>query len=315
MTRIVVIVGAMTWLAAWIALSLPLEAAILLFAPLVLVPLGLDLIVPKSVSDRVTWTSAWLQLPAAILLAASFLPVQGPLAALLATPWLIVTLLFAARGTELLRRHGLRLDYKAAAIAALLFIPVGGAWAVISRAGLRPQGFSPAIVLLTAVHFHYAGFALPLIAAATLRSRATLSSLDRSMLLCIIGGVPAVGLGISLSPHVEVVAAIVLSLGCLILAARQIQAAWATHNPTRVSLALISSLSVVSAMVLAAIYAVGEFTGHRWLDIPTMIRTHGALNAFGFAACGIAAWSMDFANRRTNWESHFSTFSSSKSSG
>jgi hypothetical protein len=301
MKRTVLIAGAIIWLAAWIALSLPLEAAILLFAPLVLVPLGLGLIEPKSeIAARIARAVAWLQLPAATALAASFLPAQGPLAALLATPWLIVTLLFAARGVALLRRHGFRLNYQAAEIAALLFIPVGGAWAVISRAGLRPQDFSPAIVLLTAVHFHYAGCALPLLAAATLRSRATLSSLDRCMLLCLIGGVPAVGLGISLSPHLEVVAAIVLSLGCLILAARQIRAAWTTHNPTRVSLTLISSLSLVSAMVLAAIYAVGEFTGHRWLDIPTMIRTHGAFNTFGFAACGIAAWSIDFAKRRAD---------------
>jgi len=54
-------------------------------------------------------------------------------------------------------------------------------------------------------------------------------------------------------------------------------------------LTLVASLSLVSAMALGAVYAVGEFTGNRWLDIPTMIRTHGAFNAFGFAACGIAA--------------------------
>jgi hypothetical protein len=43
--------------------------------------------------------------------------------------------------------------------AALVYWPVGCLWLVISRAGVNPLGFSDDIVLLTAVHFHYAGFA------------------------------------------------------------------------------------------------------------------------------------------------------------
>ena len=48
-------------------------------------------------------------------------------------------------------------------------------------------------------------------------------------------------------------------------------------------------VALIAALALAAVYAVGEFTGQRLIDIPTMVRTHGAFNAFGFAACGIAA--------------------------
>jgi len=312
MTRTSFIVGGVVWLSAWIVLRLPLEAAVLTFTPLVLVPLGLKLM--HSESPFIRSAARW-QLPTAIALAASFLPAQGPLAALLATPWLIVTLLLAADGLARLRRHGFRIDHPAGEIAALLFISVGGAWAVISRAGLRPQDFSPAIVLLTGVHFHYAGFILPLVTAAVLRSRDRLDALDRLMLLSIIGGVPAVGLGISLSPHLEVAAALILSIGCVILAVRQIQAALLTGNATRVSLALVSSLSLASAMALAAIYAAGEFAGQHWLAIPTMIRTHGALNAFGFAACGIAAWSSGIASHRSRRQRHFPTLSCSNSSG
>ena len=48
--------------------------------------------------------------------------------------------------------------------AGLLYLAVGGTWTVIARAGLRPLGFPDLIVLLTAVHFHYAGFALLVLA-------------------------------------------------------------------------------------------------------------------------------------------------------
>jgi hypothetical protein len=110
------------------------------------------------------------------------------------------------------------------------------------------------------------------------------------MLAAILLGVPLVGVGISLSPHVEVAAAILLPAGCVVLAVRQIQAAIGLRNATALALLCVSSLALLSAMGLAGIYAVGEFTGQAWIDIPTMIRTHGAANAFGFATCGLIGW-------------------------
>ncbi|MCI0359078.1 MAG: YndJ family protein, partial [Planctomycetaceae bacterium] len=206
-------------------------------------------------------------------------------------------------------RRGWCLDGNSGFIAAMLFLSVGGGWAVISRAGLRPKDFSDAIVLLTAVHFHYAGFVLPVVAGLSAsdmerrRAEQTPSPqpspnrrgrlVDRVMLAAIIAGVPLVGVGISLSPDLEVAAAILLTLGCMLLAVRQLQAAIASQNSTRLTLLGISSLALVSAMGLAAVYAVGEFTGRQWLSIPTMIRTHGVFNAIGFATCGLAGWAVD----------------------
>jgi hypothetical protein len=156
---------------------------------------------------------------------------------------------------------------------------------------MNPQDFSDAIVLLTAVHFHYAGFVLPISAGLVVRSLQE-RRIDQLMLAAILLGVPLVGVGISFSPHVEVAAALLLALGCTIVAIRQIQAALATHEATCITLLSVSSLSLLSAMALAAVYAVGEFTDQTWLAIPTMIRTHGAANAFGFATCGLAGWGM-----------------------
>lgn len=110
------------------------------------------------------------------------------------------------------------------------------------------------------------------------------------MLAAIIVGVPLVGVGISLSPHIEVAAAMLLASGCVLLAGRQLAVAIASQNAARLTLLGISSLALISAMGLAAVYAVGEFTGQQWLSIPTMIRTHGAFNALGFATCGLLGW-------------------------
>jgi hypothetical protein len=282
-----------------------LEIVILLLAVLVLVPLGLRLSDDPARgprAQRLLKAAQWLQPAAAISLGASFALEQSWLAAWLALPWFAVTLLLAGVGVLDAYRRGWRLDGQAGFTAGLLFIPVGGSWAVISRAGLRPQDFSHAIVLLTAVHFHYAGFVLPIVAGLAASNQAdNLPRLrvglvcDRFMLAAIILGVPLVGVGISLSPHVEIAGAVLLAIGCVILAVRQLQAALNQRNATVLALLCVSSLALLSAMALAAIYAVGQFTGHAWLEIPTMIRTHGAANAFGFATCGLLGWAAKVA--------------------
>ncbi len=210
-----------------------LETVLLLFATLVLVPLGLRLIEDPSrwpLAVRLLTAAKWLQPAAAVSLGASFALKQSWPAAALAGPWFVVTLLLAGVGLLDAVRRGWRLDASAGFTAALLFSPVGGSWAVLSRAGLRPQDFSHAIVLLTAVHFHYAGFLLPVIASCVVRrlqeqAGAKLPArIDGLMLLGILVGVPAVGLGISLSAHIEVGAAVVLACACVGLAIRQMQA-------------------------------------------------------------------------------------------
>jgi hypothetical protein len=49
-----------------------------------------------------------------------------------------------------------------------------------------------------------------------------------------------------------------------------------------------ASLSLT--MVLATVYALGEFTGQKWIDVPRMAALHGLVNVFGFALPGMLAW-------------------------
>src|SRR5262249_44293499 len=97
--------GAVVWLAAvcWNRPSpwqTPWAIAILLFAALVLVPLGLQ--VARAASSLVLL----LQFPAAIVLGVSFLFDQGWLAGLLALPWLIVTAWIACEASQRIWRRG-----------------------------------------------------------------------------------------------------------------------------------------------------------------------------------------------------------------
>ena len=63
-----------------------------------------------------------------------------------------------------------RPDFSPGALARLaspVYLTVGATWLVASRLGLEPVGIGEPIVELTAVHFHYAGFAAALLAART----------------------------------------------------------------------------------------------------------------------------------------------------
>jgi hypothetical protein len=289
------ILGGLGWLIALTA-GPSWERVLFLLAPLVVVPLGLALIARDDVG-RSSWSwrvALWIQLLAALTLLGGFVLPQGFLAAMLSLPWLGLTLLAALAGTLRVFRRGLLPLHELAIDTSLLYLAVGGGWAVLSRAGLQPMGFSSLIVLLTAVHFHYAGFVLPLLtgmAGRVLRSRET----DIAAIGVIVG-VPLVAVGINLTQlgyrDFEPWAAWFLGAAGMLVALVHLRLAWGTVFAARRWLFASAGVSLLTAMVLAAVYAWGRWTGLPWLDIPEMLPCHGAVNAFGFALAGLLGWNL-----------------------
>ena len=271
---------------------------ILLLGVLVIVPLGLGLI--DTISER---SSALLNIAAAsqpfaalAAIISSFLE-PGFTAAALALPWLITTSLIGLDGLICLGR--LR---NAAAppfatlsvVAAMIYLPVGAVWLIMSRLGIQLLGFGDTIVLLTAVHFHFAGFAAPLLTGLTghhLPASSKTKSIYLLAVVCVISGTPLVAAGITFSPLLALVGAVVISIGLVCLALTNITCILpfiSTLLPK--TLLLISSVSVIPAMALAGVYAYSIVFHKLIVDIPQMAMTHGVINAFGFALCGLVAW-------------------------
>lgn len=61
------------------------------------------------------------------------------------------------------------------------------------------------------------------------------------------------------------------------------------RSPARLLLTL-SALAILIGMSLALLYALSQITHTVLIPIPHMIRSHGLLNAFGFAFCGLWGW-------------------------
>ncbi len=298
--------GAAVWAAALLVLRpTPLETAwaraLLLLAALVLVPLALRLLdarqPPGGPRTRLRWAAA-AQLPAALLLGGAQLLPPGWRAAALALPWLAVTALLAAAGLERLldaqRRRSRRPLAELCLDAGLLYILVGGLWAVADRLGLQPLGFEPVIVLLTAIHFHYAGFALPLLVGFALRE--VDGPLARLAGIGVIAGVPLVAAGITASqlganPWLECTAAQLTAAAGLATSWLHLRLAGRRHHPLAArALWTLAAITLAAGMLLAALYGARAYLPVAWLDIPWMRALHGTANGLGFGLAGLAGW-------------------------
>ena len=166
-----------------------------LFAPLVIAPLGMELGRVIGEGGRLGEMAWRLQPLGAICAVLAMLMTPGLKAGLVGLGWMLVCALMAVNGLfdlMALRKKSPLLAPKDAATngapgaivvgitlaVAKVDLAVGGAWLVASRLGMRPMGIQEPIGLLTAVHFHYAGFATATIAAATLRFQESLPALS-----------------------------------------------------------------------------------------------------------------------------------------
>src|ERR1044072_5686477 len=138
---------------------------VVFFAFLVIVPLGLSLVPGEQTSGLALYRVAvFLQPVAAVIAIASFFFEKGAASAALAAVWFVFTAVVALFGLTRLLTRGLYPLPETSIDAGLLYLPVGGAWLIVYRLGVQPFDYGETIILLTVVHFHFAGFAAPIIA-------------------------------------------------------------------------------------------------------------------------------------------------------
>ncbi|MCT9096256.1 YndJ family protein [Haloarchaeobius sp. HME9146] len=289
------LLGGVLWLALVLAGDLDAIDRALALAPLVLVPLGIGMAATPpfpGFAGRLHGLAVTAQPVGAALFVASLVaPVNGPTAALLASPWVLVTGLLGALALVRVRKRGATSVPENLVDAGLAYSVVGAVALVLFHLGLT-FWFDPTIVRLTAVHFHYAGFALPLVTGLVGRSLETESSLYDTAAVVVLVGPGLIALGISFSPVIEVLAVGAFTLAVTLLAGFvTVQVAPTRQRPQGALLAL-SSLALPVSMALALGYAVSVYAGADVLGlrILTMVRIHGSLNAFGFALLGLVGW-------------------------
>ena len=285
------------------ALALTTVDLFVALAVLVLVPLGLGLAATPREDGRIhpLYRLPVVAQPAAALcvVGSLALPVGSLRSVALALPWLAVTGSLALFGLWRLLSRGLGPVPELAVDAALFYLPVG-AVALLLHRGAVALPFDPIIVLLTVVHYHYAGFVLPLVTGFAGRRltdetgrfpRDPSGYVGLAATLTIVVNLALIAVGITFSPTVEVIAVgfftVAVAAFALLVFGRVVP-----HLP-RVPAALlgVATLSIVGTMALALAYGYSAFpaTGEL-IGISRMIRWHGSLNAFGFALPALLAF-------------------------
>ena len=163
---------------------------LLLAAPLWLIPMSWQII---SLHIRIQQ----IALPVVILFSVSYLLKAKLLSSVLVIPWLLLTSFVAFKQINSWKRKPKKKLSDHSQLAAFIYLPVGVAWAFADRLGLEPMGFSPTITLLTAVHFHYAGFLLPLLVTLLFDKKTVVRSWEKVSAWGVIFGVPLTALGIT----------------------------------------------------------------------------------------------------------------------
>jgi YndJ-like protein len=294
------IVGGVLWSGFLVAaemgrLELGWIDLLFLFAPLVVVPLGLDLtrrIEQATLPPLPERMARLVQFPCALAAAASFCVSPGSVSAGLAVAWLLFCGTLALGGVIRLRRGAWRSLDSALPSAAFLYLPVGAAWLCASRLGLTPLGFEEPIVLLTAVHFHYAGFSSPLLARSSIRALGPWRVgrvLIRALAASVVLGPALLAAGFLVGPRVKLGAAILLVASEIGLALSFAVGIKRISQPQARWLVGAAAAAVVFAMVLATLWAVGQYPLEPFVHLPEMARLHGTANV-GFTLCGLVGY-------------------------
>ncbi len=298
------IAGGLLWigLVAGSALSLfSLNTIDLLFllAPLAGVPLGLDLalrVVNGEKNSLAIGVARWVQLPAALCTTVSFLFSQGIVATILVFPWFCLGCGLGIWGLVCLVRGGFKSLRTVCVSMSFIYLPIGCTWLVASRGGLSPMGFQEPIVLLTAIHFHFAGFAAPLLTAATAATvegtTAKVQKIFRIIATGVLAGPGLLAAGFVVGPHLKLAAALMLVISEIGLALFFLIALRGMRPRSAQVLVALSSACVLFSMVLAAIWAVGEFPLQPFVHLAEMAKLHGTANALGFTVCGLLGWTL-----------------------
>src|SRR5690349_3431279 len=259
-------VGVVAWVVLVLAVTTDsheteLIHRIVFFAFLVIVPLGLSL-APGEQTAGLGWyrVVVFLQPIAAVIAITSFFFEKGTASGALAAVWFVFSGIVALFGVTRLLSRGLYPLPETSIDAGLLYLPVGGAWLIVYRLGVQPFDYGETIILLTVVHFHFAGFVAPIVAGLAGRvlaaREAATGRMFSTIVLALVAAMPLVAAGITFSPWLGLVGTFLLAIGLVLLAVLTLtRVLRAIDSPAAKALLVVAALSSSVAMVLACLYS------------------------------------------------------------
>lgn len=173
----------------------------------------------------------------------------------------------------------------------LIYLAGGGFWFFAYAAHMQMMQFGPLIILLTAVHFHYSAFLIPIfngLLGRIIRKNRILYSWITSVILF---SPLLIALGITFSKTLDVIA-VGIYMAALYLHAFLV---FTTDFRSRMGKCLIrlSSAVLMITITFSMIYSFGVFRQDVTLTINQMIWIHGFVNAFFVILPALIGWRIE----------------------
>lgn len=172
-----------------------------------------------------------------------------------------------------------------------MYLAGGGFWFLAASLHWRIMDFSDVLIMLTAVHFHYSSFIIPILAGLLGRKITVGRKLYLTSTVIIMLAPAGIALGIAFSTALEfiLVAAYLAALygyGLLVFKASF------TRREAKYLISF-SALVLMVTILFSLIYAAGRAMGFGSLSINRMIWIHGLMNAVGVALPSLAGWLLE----------------------
>lgn len=281
------IVAVVAWRVDDARLGLP--AVLLLFGQLVIVPLGLGLLEgggPRLAVALHRGGWAGVRVGSVAALAALALR-RGELSAGVAALYLLPVLAIGLAALLRFAADGRRDMRDVAGVAAAGSLVVGAVFFVIHRQGIPFGGMPEHILQLTAVHFHFTGYGLGLMAGALAKRSSTIGGLGVAVL---VAGMIVTPVGFLSVPAIRALGAMLVVTALLVVAVGTVLGLGRIGSAAARRLLFVSSIFAWLVGGMAAVHAISEALGSPAIPLSVMAALHGTAAAIGVVFCGLLGW-------------------------
>ncbi|WHY30871.1 YndJ family protein [Bacillus wiedmannii] len=207
--------------------------------------------------------------------------------------WFVYTGIVALFGVSRLLERGWKPLEETAIDSAFMYLFLGGFWFFASVAKLSIMHFSSDIVLLTAAHFHYSAFLLPLSAGLIGRKREKRSKVYDAIVFIIVISPMTVAIGITYSRIFEFFA-VFLYLCAIYGYGFYVWKAKFNAISAKILL-IISSSTLMVTIMFSLIYSYGNLKQVMTITIAQMVWIHGVVNGVGVALPAFVGWMIEMS--------------------
>ncbi|PJH94253.1 YndJ family protein [Bacillus sp. SN1] len=205
--------------------------------------------------------------------------------------WWMYTIFLAFYGILRLWETKIHRIEETSILFGLIYLAGGGFWFFAYAAHLKIMQFGPLIILLTAVHFHYSAFLIPIFNGLLGRITRKKRMLYRWITWVILFSPLLIALGITYSKTLDVIA-VGIYMAALYLHAFLVFTT-AFRSKTGKILIRLSSAVLMITITFSMVYSFGVFRQEVTLTINQMIWIHGFVNAFAVILPALIGWRIE----------------------